>query len=321
MANLTSNHIMTVTGSIAPEELGLALPHEHLYCDLSIHSGKVDNDVTDVDAMIGEMESFRAAGGRSIVDVTPEGVGRDPARLREISQASGVHVISGIGFYDSVTWAAWLAEASVEQVADYFASQLEEGEGGVRAGVIGEVFSHNEPEPSPESYRLRPEEAKIFQAAARAQQRTGVGIVTHASLGRGGHAQLDVLGEAGADLTRVAIGHCDAHWHEDPAHDLAYYLPILDRGAFCCFDLIGWAEMAPDEVRADRIAALVERGYEQQLLLSTDTCRRSQLRANGGRGFGFLWQSFLPLLVERGVGTSSIEAMTVVAPRRLLAGR
>jgi len=314
-----ANCVSTVTGPVAADGLGPTLPHEHLYCDLSVHSGRDDNRVTDLATMVGEMEFFRAAGGRTIVDVTPEGVGRDPAKLREISEASGVQIVSGIAFYDRVTWPGWVIDASVEQIADYMVSQLEEGQDGVRAGLIGEILSHNEPDPNPETYRLRPDEIKLFQAAAQAQQRTGAGIFTHASLGRGGHAQLDILEEAGCDLVRVVIGHCDTHWHEDAQQDLAYYLPILDRGVFCSFDMIGWTDFAPDEIRADRVATLVEMGYAEQLLLSTDTCRRSQLRANGGRGFGFLWESFLPRLAERGVSPDAIETMTVAPPRRLLA--
>jgi phosphotriesterase-related protein len=61
-------------------------------------------------------------------------------------------------------------------------------------------------------------------------------------------------------------------------------------------------------------------GYAGQLLLSTDTCRRSQLAANGGRGFGYVWTSFLPRLRARGVTDSQISKMLVATPRRLLVG-
>jgi len=155
-------------------------------------------------------------------------------------------------------------------------------------------------------------------AAAQAQRRTGVSISTHASLGRAGHTQLNVLEEAGADLSRVVIGHCDAHWHEDAGLDLAYYLPILARGAYCEFDLIGWTSLAPDEVRAERIATLVKMGYAGKLTLATDTCRLSQMHRNGGRGYDFLWNSFLPRLRQQGVSEEQIQTMLVDAPRAIL---
>jgi phosphotriesterase-related protein len=311
---------MTVTGPVAPGDLGATLGHEHLYVDLSAVSGREDNVVTDARLVAEELKYLRAAGGRTVVEVTPEGVGRDPVKLREISEASGVTVVSGIAFYAENTHPAWVRGASVGRIADYFVRQIEEGAGGVRAGVIGELFSHNGTRPAPGEYRLDELETRVFRAAAQAQRRTGVGLTTHASLGRGGHAQLDVLEAAGADLRRVCVGHCDAHWHEGPDEDLAYYLPILERRAFCGFDLVGWTELAPDEVRADRVAALARLGYAERLLLATDTCRRSHLRAFGGRGFDFLWADFLPRLRRRGVTEAQIEAMLVTAPRRLLAG-
>jgi len=265
-----------------------------------------------------ELSHYRRVGGRSIIEVTPEGVGRDPLKLREISQSSGVQIISGIAFYDQRTYPEWVRSATVDQIADYFVWQIEEGRHGVRAGLIGELFSHNEPEPIPSGYRLDEPEIRVFQAAAKAQVRAGVAISTHASLGRAGWAQLDVLEHAGANLERVVIGHCDAHWHEDADKDLEYYLAILKRGAYCQFDLIGWTELAPEPIRAARVATLVKLGYERRLLLSTDTCRLSQLHRNGGRGFDYLWTSFLPRLGEQGVTQPQIHSMLVEAPRTLL---
>jgi phosphotriesterase-related protein len=295
------------------------LAHEHLYSDFAVFSGKPDNRFTVASEVIDELAWFRQAGGRSIVEVTPEGTGRDPLQLREISRASGVQVISGIAFYEESTFPAWARDASVDEITDYFVFHLEEGQGGVRAGVIGELTSHNEPAPNASGYRLRELEQRVFEAAAAAQRRTGACITTHAALGRAGHAQLDVLERAGADLARVIIGHCDAHWHDDPDLDYAYYLPILERGGCCQFDLIGWTELAPDCVRADRLAALVAMGFARQLLLSTDTCRLSHLRCRGGRGFDFLWTSFLPQLKSRSVSDAQINCMLVETPRRMFA--
>lgn len=322
----SSGNIVTVTGIIPADETGPTLAHEHLYCDISIHSGRPDNILTDVDLMIHELEFFRKVGGRTIVEVTPEGLGRDPAKLRVISETSGVQIVAGIAFYESSTYPAWVRPATgrptdAGKIADYFVRQIEEGTAGVCAGVIGELTSHNEPKASMRTYCLDEDEKAVFEAAALAQQRTGVGITTHAALGRGGHAQLDVLERAGADLHHVAIGHCDAHWSENPDEDMAYYLPILKRGAFCEFDLIGWHEMAPDDIRADRITALIQMGFAERILLSTDTCRQSYLHGNGGRGYDYLWTSFLPRLCARGITPAQIKSMLVTAPQNLLAVR
>jgi predicted metal-dependent phosphotriesterase family hydrolase len=315
---MKTGSIVTVTGEILPDQLGPTLIHEHLWCDFSIHSGKKDNLIADVALIVDELKYFRGVGGRSIVEVTPVGVGRDPAKLNAISLATGLHVISGIGFYDVSTYPNWVRGASEDDIVEYFVYELEEGSQGERAGLIGELWSHNEANPNASSYKLHTLESKVFRAAARVQKRTGAAISTHASLGRAGHAQLDILEQAGADLSKVAIGHCDAHWHEDPNKDMEYYLPILDRGAYCAFDLIGWIELMPDEIRARRIASLIELGYERQILLSSDICRLSQLHKNGGRGFDYLWTSFFPCLHELGVTDSQINSMVLEAPKTFL---
>jgi phosphotriesterase-related protein len=306
---------VTVCGEVSPADLGPALAHEHLHCDFSVTSGREDNVLTDAGAVARDLAAFRAAGGATIVELTPEGLGRDPERLRHLSAATGVHVISGIALYAEETYPFWARTATVGQLADFFVRHLEDGVNGVRAGVIGELFSHNEPDPRPVGYRLSEPEGRAFAAAALAQRRTGTAISTHAALGRAGHAQLDALERAGADLSRVIIGHCDAHCL-DLDQDLAYYLPMLERGAYCQFDMIGWAELAPDAARAERIAMLVRLGYGPRIMLGTDTCRRSHLKVNGGRGLDYVWTSFLPLLRRHGVTDDGIRAMLVEAPRR-----
>jgi len=324
--NESSRQVESVTGPVAAADIGPTLAHEHLYCDLSVSSGRQDNILTDTGRMVRELSRFRDAGGRTIIEVTPEGIGRDPLKLREISLASGVQIVSGIAFYDRSTYPAWVREAAaagsfITRISDYFIRQIEQGEGGVRAGIIGELTSHNQPGEAPEDYRLDEIEAAIFAAAARAQQRTNVGITTHAALGRGGRAQLDTLERAGADPRRICIGHCDAEWNRDPEMDLVYYRSLLERGAVCGFDLVGWTELAPDDIRADRIAALVQLGHAESIVLSTDTCRQSQLHTRGGRGYDYMWKSFLPRLRVRGITAAQIESMLVSTPQRLMTGQ
>lgn len=312
--------IRTVLGEIQEDRFGPALAHEHLYCNIARHSGNLDNAMMDWELIVRELDSFKAAGGQGIMEVTPVDLEGDAAALRRISAASGVHIVRGIAFYQEDSYPRWLATATVGQIEDFFVREIEEGEEGIPAGFIGEIGSHNRPEPDFLGYRLTEGETRVFQAAAGAQNRTGVLISTHACLGRAGHAQLNVLEAAGADLSRVVIGHCDAHYHDDEERDLEYYVPMLERGAYVEFDLIGWVDEWPgcptDEIRARRLASLVRLGYQDQLLVATDTCRLSQLRANGGRGYDFFWSDFLPRLRREGVGQDALDAILIRNPGR-----
>jgi phosphotriesterase-related protein len=96
---------------------------------------------------------------------------------------------------------------------------------------------------------------------------------------------------------------------------------MLERGAYVQVDLIGWKqewEGSPtDAARARRLARLVALGYEERLLVSTDTCRLSQLHANGGRGFDHLPRIFVPMLRGEGVSERALDAMLRENPQRV----
>jgi len=229
------------------------LAHEHLICDFTLTGGQPQDRISDWTVIPHELEIFKKAGGGAIFELTPLGLGDNPQALKKASAASSVPIVHGISLYVEESYPKWVWSATPLAIADFFVRHIEEGEGGVRAGLIGEIASHNELLAEAGVYRLHDCEAKVFCAAAQAQKRTGVAISTHACLGRAGHAQLDTLERAGADLSRVVIGHCDAHAHVEEERDMEYYLPILDRGAYVEFDLIGWnhpwSGSMTDEVR------------------------------------------------------------------------
>ena len=310
----------TVLGEVPIEKLGVALPHEHVIHRISIHSGKADNTMVDVALLAEELRQFKAAGGGTICDVTPMNVGRDPAALREVSRLSGVHIVSALGLYQLDVWTADMLAMSRAELADFLIRESQGAFSGVAAGFLGEIASHNEPEHADwRKYRLTEKEVEVFEAVADAQRATGLWISTHASHGRHGVAQLRCLADAGADTSRVVVGHCDSQHHDDPTLDFDYYNELLKFGAMLEFDMFGWVEeTGPDEVRCERIAELVRQGHTDRILLSTDTCRLSQLRRNGGRGYDYLFTHVLPGLRRAGVGEDDLQTMTVTNPARIL---
>lgn len=312
--------VRTVWGDVEARLLGVTLPHEHVIHRISNQSHNPDNTCVDTRLAAEELVLFRKAGGGTVCDVTPIGVGRDPQALREVSRLSGVHIVSGLGLYEFSVWPQELRRMSVAELSDFLLREAEGASGGVPAGLLGEVSSHNEAQHADwRRYRLSEEETAVFRAVARAQRRSGLAVSTHASLGRAGVAQLRTLADAGGDPQRVVIGHCDAQTHEDIALDLDYYHALLREGACLEFDLFGWEQLAPDARRFQRVAALVREGVTDRLLLSTDTCRRSQLHRYGGRGFDYLFAHVLPGLRRAGVSEEAVRQMTVVNPARILA--
>lgn len=64
------------------------------------------------------------------------------------------------------------------------------------------------------------------------------------------------------------------------------------------------------------LTALSQRGLLDRVMLSMDITRRSHLRGNGGPGFSYPFDSFVPLLLEAGIGQQAVTSMLQHNPNR-----
>ena len=258
-----------------------------------------------------ELRDFRRRGGSALVDLTLPGVGRDPERLRRLASSTGVYIVMGCGWYREAYYPAEarIDRRSVDDLANELVAEFAVGVAGtgVRPGIIGEIGT--------DKPWVSAQEERVHRAAARAAKRTGMAITTHGVQSPVGLEQLRIFTEEGVDPGRVVIGHADSYL------DLDHYLAILARGANLEFDFLG-QRFGVEEHREPRlveiIVELLERGFASQLLLSQDVCHNSQLKANGGFGYAYLQQHFLPTLRTAAVGEGEIVQMTIDNPRRIL---
>ncbi|CAN5240198.1 phosphotriesterase-related protein [soil metagenome] len=306
-------HVMTVSGPISPDTLGFTLPHEHTGIALWHAEDRSDHwELTaDEDLIVDELRDYRRRGGGSLVDLTLDGVGRDPHRLRRMAGSTGLNIVMGCGWYRGAHYPAeaLIDRRSVDDLAAQIIGEFENGvrETGVRPGIIGEIGTDK-----PWVSAL---EERVHRAAARASRATGMAISTHGVQSAVGLAQLKIFTEEGVDPSRVVIGHADSY------HRLDFYLEALDAGANLEFDFLGHrfgTEEALEPRLVETIVELLERGYASQLLLSGDVCHDRQLKANGGFGYVYLQQHFLPTLRTAAVGEGEIRQMTVENPARIL---
>jgi phosphotriesterase-related protein len=306
--------VETVLGPIDPADLGWTLPHEHTAIALWHIANRWDywELRRDEPLILEELAAFKEAGGGALVDLTLDGVGRDPAWLAGLARASGLHIVMGSGWYRGAHYPAeaLVDRRSVDSLADEIVRDATEGVGetGIRAGIIGEIGT--------DKPWLSAQEERVHRAAARAARRSGLAITTHAVQSTVGLDQLTVFEAEGADLTRVVIGHADSN----PSLD--YHLAIVERGATVEFDFLGMTftplERHGEGQIVDTIRELLSRGHVDRILLSQDVCHDSQLRRYGGNGYAYLAETFLPRLRAAGVGEAEIRTITVDNPRRLL---
>ncbi len=313
-SSTATGRVQTVLGAIDPADLGWVLPHEHTAIALWHVANRWDywELRRDEPVIVEELAAFRAAGGGTVVDLTLDGVGRDPEWLAGLARATGLAFVMGAGWYRGAHYPAELLvdRRTVDVLAELIVhdATVGVGETGIRAGIIGEIGT--------DKPWLSAQEERVHRAAARAARQTGLAITTHAVQSSVGLDQLDIFEAEGADLTRVVIGHADSN----PSLD--YHLAIVERGATVEFDFLGMSFTALErhgESRiVDHLRELLARGHGERILLSQDVCHDSQLRRYGGNGYTYLADTFLPRLRAAGVSEAEIQTITVDNPRRLL---
>jgi phosphotriesterase-related protein len=335
--------IRTVQGPIAVDELGITLGHEHLLIDLrglwenppagraylidqeptlenrgalmrNPYDSKPNLLIDDPALILQELQHYRAAGGQSLIDLTTVGIRPEPETLRMISERSDIQIIAGCGYYRQPLLSEELHERSTEAIEEDLLRWLNEGMYGttIRAGLMGELGT---------SSPIYPFEERQLRAAAHVQQQTRACINVHPLIWGHEHLHiLDILEEEGADLTRVAISHCDElvepEWHAR----------IAERGSVLSFDTFGsetyfdrsYAQEPRDTERIECVLRLLEKGYGAQITLAHDICTRIQFHHYGGWGWDHILTNIVPRLRHAGVSEQELDIMLVKTPQRLL---
>lgn len=300
--------VMTVTGAVSSDALGACLPHEHVFLNM-MREHRRTGLLYDVALMTRELQALVDAGGRTLVDCTSIGLGRQPEALRDAALATGLNIIMGSGLYrDPYIDQEWVDSSSVDEIAELIVRELTEGvdSTGIRAGIIGEIGADRQ--------YVSAVEERSFRAAARAHLATGVTITTHAARWPVGIPQLEILMSEGVDPRHVIIGHTDTV----PSFD--YHLALARHGCWVQYDSIRGQSTYDTEVRIGFILAMIRQGHEGRLLLSHDVCDRGHLVNGGGTGYGYILTTFLDLLRREGVSEDTIHQLTVVNPQRALSG-
>lgn len=339
-------YLQTVTGPIAQADMGLTLPHEHLFNDLSSVVDKpcyafseqlvgkkvsaelqwglkhdpyccADNmDKKPIQDVIFEVNNFMALGGRTIVDATgSESIGRDAQALRDVALQTGLNIVASSGPYLEK-----FESSRIHQPIDKLAARIDKelnqgiGDTDIRAGMIGEIGV---------SPAFTDAERNSLRAASLAQNnnpQVAMNIHMPGWLRRSEEVLAIVLDEMKVAPGKVSLAHSDPS-----GKDVSYQRSLLDRGVWLEFDMIGLDITFPNEgvapgvqETADAVAHLIELGYADQLVLSHDVFLKQMWAKNGGNGWGFVPNVFLAYLAERGIDGATLRKLCIDNPARLL---
>jgi phosphotriesterase-related protein len=321
--------INTVAGSVGADKIGITLIHEHFlfgypgwYGDLTMAPFNREACIQKGITMANQVQAW---GVETVVDPTPNEMGRDPLILKEISEKTGLNIVCSTGYYFERESAAIYFKVRrlygnvQNEIYEMFHKEITDGIGttGIKAGVIKLASSRD---------AITRYEQSFFRAAAQVSQESGMPIITHTQEGKQGPEQAQLLIESGANPKRILIGHICG------STDTDYMLRTLEQGVFIGFDRFGGEGMPgtpPDSLRQACLMKLIDLGYADQILISHDyvnywlgrqgvaeileeTCKNWRPT--------HIFQNILPALKSSGLTDDQIHTMMVDNPRRLLTG-
>jgi phosphotriesterase-related protein len=299
-----------ITSTLGPKssaELGMILPHEHIFVDLRTWDtpGYAQAQVEDViQLMAPEVIRAKEAGVTVIVECSTVGVGRRADIDLAVSLAAQLPVVVPTGIYREPWVPDWAHAASEAKLTEWMLGELQ-GEidtSGVQAGWIKLSAGDD---------GLTSCETKILRAAAAAGRETNAVIGSHTIRGRVVRDQLDILEAMGYTAERFIWIHTQA----EP--DFELHLEMARRGAWLEYDAIG----ENDNNYLRKIQRLLEAGLGDRLLLSHDRGWYDPALPGGGvpRPYTYLPDQFLPKLRAAGVDEGTISQLTQANPFRAFA--
>lgn len=312
---MPEGQVITVTGPRSVAELGVVDAHDHLFLDSPALPGQAFDDV---DRAIEEVREGQATGIGTIVEMTPIGLGRKPAGMRAVAEATDVAIIAASGYHRDAHYPAghWVHDATVELLRDRIVTDLTRGmhpadwlDPGLpldkaRAGAIKGGASY---------HRITRSERRRLEAIAAASAGTGAAILVHTEIGTAAHEIVDLLEAAGATTDRIALAHLDRN------PDWELHAEVAARGVTLEYDTIGRTKYHPDSVVLELIERVAAAGHLDRIVLGLDLGARDYLRAyGGGPGLRYLMTAFVPRLRRR-LGDDAVGRILVANPARLYA--
>ncbi len=287
--------------------------HEHIVTDLrdpaERRSGDYDRDEA-VRVALPHLDALRKAGCRSLVEITPIHIGRDPEALRVLSQKSGLNIVCATGIYGAAKQRfipEYARLESAERLAERYVREIRQGIGdsGIKPGVI--KTGVNPATPLPEIER------KLVRAAALTHKQTGLTVASHTGPGAPALEELEILASVGVDPKAFI-------WvHAQNEKDHAIHRRVANEGAWVEFDGVGPKSI---DWHVECVREMAEAGLLHRTLVSQDAGWYRPGEPGGGdyRGYTLLLEEFIPGLRENGLSSEQIDQLLVKNPAAALTG-
>jgi phosphotriesterase-related protein len=312
-SGLNRSKIMTVKGIIPAGEMGIALTHEHVLVDF-IGADSINESRWDKQEVLRKVLPYllqaKESGCNTFIECTPQYIGRDPVLLRDLSDSSGLNILTNTGLYGASNnkfMPGYAYKETADQLAARWTGEWINGiEGtGIKPGFIKIGVGNGD---------LSELHRKIVRAAARTHLATGLVIASHTGPAIPAFEQLNLLCEEGVSPEAFIWVHAQSE-KDSTAHIMAGKM-----GAWVSFDGL-------NEENAEKYLNLISNMKKNHLLhrvlLSHDAGWYTPGLEGGGdiRGYAALFENLIPLLKKEGFTDKELNQLLVKNPAEAFAIR
>lgn len=309
--------LMTVDGPLPVDSMGRSLIHEHVFLDWS-PADSIDPAAWDTDAayavILPFLQEARRAGVQTILECTPNYLGRHPALLQRLATATGLHLLTNTGYYGArndqhIPRHAF--EESPEQLARRWTQEYENGISGtdvrpgfIKIGVDGDST-------------LSPIDEKLVRAAALTHLATGLTIVAHTGPDAPARQEVAILQKLGVSPEAWVWTHAQNGTSKT-------HVELARQGAWISLDGLGWIDPADHGGDSsalfsylDQIEHLKKNGLLPRTLLSHDAGWYTHGEADGGafyKPYTPLFELVIPALRRRGFTEEDFRQLLEINP-------
>jgi len=287
---LRRDFLWAAGGAALADNAASVLVHEHVLVDFvgadQIRTGRYDRDEVFRIAR-PKLDEVRRLGCRRLLECTPNFLGRDPALLARLSDATGIEIWSNTGLYgaaDHKFVPAFARSETAAQLASRWIAETREAwrprfiKIGVNRGPLDEI------------------DRKLVRAAAITSRETGLTIASHTGDGAAAVEQLEIV-------TAETVSPAKFVWvHAQNERDHGLHERVARVGSWVEFDGIGPKTV---EFHLECVRFLAAKGLLNRTLVSQDAGWYHVGEPGGGefRGYTHLYTDFLPRLNPPEVAT------------------
>jgi phosphotriesterase-related protein len=303
--------IPTTAGLVEASELGRTMVHEHTRGGsegVRFQWPHLFDEDRDLELVIPQVLAMKEHGVQTVCDPACMDLNRDVRFNTRVTEATGVRFVMATGVYTvGYTFIPIIPVPGADYVklmADCFVHDLTVGIQGtdVRAGFL---------KCAADAPGITEQVEMVHRAVARASLETGAPIMAHSNPNTPtGLDQMAIFTDEGVDPAKVQIAHTG------DTDDLDYIERLLATGCTIGLDRYGMDFILEAGPRNATLAALVQRGYKDRLMIGHDVVmefdwwpREEVLDLAPNWHTTFLFDTVLPQLRELGVAEDDLEAM------------